>query len=617
MVILSIKEDGMSKKAFIAVIFFIISFAFHPAHGAERMGVAIIILDANGVSETVTATTTDIFRRELFNTRRFTVIERSKMEEILREQAFQQTGATETQQAADIGRILGVEKVIAGSLSRLGNKFIIDIRFIDVEKGEIELAESVDSDAREEALPAAIRAMALSIASKIPFVGRVVQVEERIVYIDLGSQEGMKVGTLLDVYQVTKTVTDEKGKVILQKRDRIGSVRLSFVDVAASEAEVVKTDRDIKQGDTVRIAGVIPTGEVVVSVSPASAAAMLGGDAVTPGTPFRVPAGKYTLKASAPGYQDKIQEVVVEEGKRTEVRVNLERIVVAQADLSVESVDLGRDIQVGKAVGVEVVIRNRGEAEASNVDVYYYDDNNLIREGIVPRIRSGGSWREDFEIVFDREGTHTLEVVVDPEGVVSESNERNNSYRVRAFVRAADRREPVTEVPVPAPKPTPTPAPKEEEPPGFGIKGRFIYSGNVGAGGNLRASMGRHSLFQVSVGQYWGRQSLGDDLYVDNILNVDGHFVANFTPLGTPAVPYIGFGGGWFRVNGNSNGVNKRDDLWELGFIGGLDFFIIRNLSIGAEYRISIFPKFESGRIPNVATFPRFSDVSLGIGLHL
>jgi hypothetical protein len=359
-------------------------------------------------------------------------------------------------------------------------------------------------------------------------------------------------------------------------------------------------------------------GEVVVSVSPTSASAMLGGDEVTPGTPSRVPAGKYTLKASAPGYQDKIQEVVVEEGKRTEVRVILERIVVAQADLSVESVDLDRDIQVGEAAGVEVVIRNRGEAEAGNVDVYYYDDNNLIRESIIPRIRSGGSWREDFEIVFDREGTHVFEVVVDPGGAITESNERNNIYRVRAFVRAADRREPVVERPAPAPKPMPAPEPKkEEEPPAFGIKGKFIYSGNVGAGGNLRASMGRHSLFQVSVGQYWGKQNIGDGLYVDNILNVDGHFVANFTPLGTPAVPYIGFGGGWFRVSGNSNGVNKRDDLWELGFIGGLDFFIIRNLSIGAEYRISIFPKFESGRIPNVSTFPRFSDVSLGIGLHL
>ena len=576
-------------------------------------------MDANGVSETTAATATDILRRELFNTRRFTVIERSKMEDILQEQALQRTGVTDTQQAVDIGRVLGVDKVIAGSLSRLGSRFIIDIRFIDVEKGEIELAESVDSDDREEALPSAIKTMALSIAAKIPFVGKVVQVDEKIVYIDLGSQEGMQVGTTLDVYKITKTVKDDEGNVILQKREKTGSVRLTFVDVAASEAEIIAAEGIIESGDTVRAAGVIPIGEVIVSVRPAAATVMLGGDLIEGGEVISVPAGRYTLKASAPGYQEELQEVVVEEGERTEVRIRLERVVVVQADLSVRSVDLERNIEVGRRADIEVVIRNRGRADARDVDVYYYDNNLLIKRSSIPRLEAGDSWDEALEIIFESEGTHVLEVVVDPNGVIPESNEGNNNYRSRVFVRGGEE---IAPRPTPTPTPAPEPEPEEEEPPRFGIKGRYIYArsgdnGNQGAGGNLRASMGRNSLFQLSIGQYWDKHNIGEVTYVDNILNIDGHLVSNLTPLGTPAMPYIGFGGGWFRISGMKGGVPKQEDLWELGFIGGLEFFIIRNLSIGAEYRISVFPRFDGERIPNISELPRFSDVSFGIGLYL
>ena len=577
---------------------------------------AIINLDANGVSETIAATATDILRRELFNTRRFTVIERSKMEEILQEQALQQTGVTQTQQAVDIGRILGVDKVIAGSLSKLGSKFILDIRFIDVEKGEIELAESADADDREEALPAAIKALALSIAAKIPFVGKVVQVDENIVYIDLGSQEGMEVGNLLDVYQVTKTVTDEEGNVILQKREKVGSLRLTFVDVGASEAEIIAADEVIKPGDTVRVAGVTPMGEILVRVRPSGATVMLGGDQIATGSTVRTPVGRYTLKASAPGYEDKLEEVVVKEGESTEVRVSLQRVVISQADLSIRRMNIDRNIVVGRTADVEVVVRNRGNAEAREVDVYYYDNDILIRQSVIARLPANRSWEEKFEIVFESEGTHRLEVVLDPNGVIPESNEENNSHQLRVFVQG---REEVAARPTPTP--TPEPTPEEENPPIFGVKGRYIYaradeSGNSGAGGNLRASMGSNSLFQLSVGQYWDKQIIGS-AYVDNILNIDGHLVATFTPLGTPAMPYIGFGGGWFRVSGKNRGIEKQEDLWEVGFIGGLDFFIIRNLSIGAEYRIAIFPRFDSSQVPNIIDFPRFSDVSFGIGLYL
>ena len=64
-----------------------------------------------------------------------TVVEREKLDEVLREQKKGTTGVIDLATAAQMGKLLGVEAVVVGGISDLGNSLAIIGRLVDVEKG--------------------------------------------------------------------------------------------------------------------------------------------------------------------------------------------------------------------------------------------------------------------------------------------------------------------------------------------------------------------------------------------------------------------------------------------------------------------------------------------------
>jgi len=99
--------------------------------------IAIMDLEADNVSIGEAKTLTSKLRFELVNCGRFNVLERGQMEEILKEQGFQQTGCISTECAVQAGQLLGVKKMIAGSIGRVGSIYLITVRKIDVTTGRI------------------------------------------------------------------------------------------------------------------------------------------------------------------------------------------------------------------------------------------------------------------------------------------------------------------------------------------------------------------------------------------------------------------------------------------------------------------------------------------------
>jgi len=60
------------------------------------------------------------------------------MEEVLKEQGFQQTGCITDECMVRVGRLIGVQKIIGGSISKVGNIYSVSSRIVNVETGEIE-----------------------------------------------------------------------------------------------------------------------------------------------------------------------------------------------------------------------------------------------------------------------------------------------------------------------------------------------------------------------------------------------------------------------------------------------------------------------------------------------
>jgi TolB-like protein len=96
----------------------------------------------NGDAELIS----DRLRAEIFNIGNVNVMERNQMQDILKEQGFQQSGATCTDEAClvQLGQMLGVQFLVAGSLGRLGTLYMVNVRAIDVQTGKIVRVVSVD-----------------------------------------------------------------------------------------------------------------------------------------------------------------------------------------------------------------------------------------------------------------------------------------------------------------------------------------------------------------------------------------------------------------------------------------------------------------------------------------
>ena len=81
----------------------------------------------------------------LVQSRRFRVIERSRIDQIIREQGFQRSELSDDQ-VIRIGRLLGVQKIVTGEFPNFTATSVaggtISIRLIDVETGFIEAAAS-------------------------------------------------------------------------------------------------------------------------------------------------------------------------------------------------------------------------------------------------------------------------------------------------------------------------------------------------------------------------------------------------------------------------------------------------------------------------------------------
>jgi len=67
----------------------------------------------------------------------FNVMDRNNMDTVLAEQKFESSGCTDKECGVQIGKILNVQRMAVGSLSKLLDMYYITVNLIDVETGKI------------------------------------------------------------------------------------------------------------------------------------------------------------------------------------------------------------------------------------------------------------------------------------------------------------------------------------------------------------------------------------------------------------------------------------------------------------------------------------------------
>jgi TolB-like protein len=135
----------MRINTFVSVMIIIVSLLYGELFSQENSlpNIAISDLIGQGVEQSEAVIVTEQLQTELLKSGKLRIIERSQMQEILKEQGFQQTGCTSDTCAVEIGQILGVKNIIVGTLGIAGSYTVLAVRVLDVATGAVTTSETV------------------------------------------------------------------------------------------------------------------------------------------------------------------------------------------------------------------------------------------------------------------------------------------------------------------------------------------------------------------------------------------------------------------------------------------------------------------------------------------
>lgn len=124
-------------------IFFLVMVFAQNALAEVKPTIAVLDFESVGSEEHLGKAVSEIMRTELIGTRKFRVVERSQINKTLSEQQLQKSGIVDEKSAVQIGKLLGADSIIIGSVVKIGTAYTINSRMIDVKTGEATLGKNV------------------------------------------------------------------------------------------------------------------------------------------------------------------------------------------------------------------------------------------------------------------------------------------------------------------------------------------------------------------------------------------------------------------------------------------------------------------------------------------
>ncbi len=243
----------------------------------------------------------DMFITELVKGGKFTVIERERLDAILREKNLSLSGEIDPRTAIQAGKLLGVEYLLFGNVTEFGEeeakaqvgwglgvdvkrkKFVsaLDARLVSTTTGEILWADKARKEESSvkvfvmgsgggvddrrmfdkvllpcvEELAGKLNSLELSSSQTVVgrVAGKIAKIAGGIIYINLGSEHGISEGDTLGVFRQGEVIRDpDTGEVLGADEKQVGTIRVTAVKGAKySECQAV-TGSGFVVGDVVK-----------------------------------------------------------------------------------------------------------------------------------------------------------------------------------------------------------------------------------------------------------------------------------------------------------------------------------------------------------------------------
>lgn len=118
------------------VIFTLIVLCYFTTLNAQTKIAVLDFIPGSGLNATEVTGMSDMLIDALFKSNQFTIVERTQLYKILREQGFQ-TSDLSVGEISKVGNILGVNNILTGTVNYVLGEYNIDVRVIDVKNGEV------------------------------------------------------------------------------------------------------------------------------------------------------------------------------------------------------------------------------------------------------------------------------------------------------------------------------------------------------------------------------------------------------------------------------------------------------------------------------------------------
>ncbi len=119
-----------------------------------------------GVNEEDVYGVNEMFITYIFDPSKYSLVERTQLENVIREQGFQASRITESQMVR-VGQILNLTHLISGSIIIVGGQYNIDVRLVDVQSGTIIATEGA-TWVRGTSYRSLMKRIATSLKAKLP-----------------------------------------------------------------------------------------------------------------------------------------------------------------------------------------------------------------------------------------------------------------------------------------------------------------------------------------------------------------------------------------------------------------------------------------------------------------
>ena len=246
----------------------------------------------------------DMLTTALVKSGKYTVVERKEINQLLDEQKLGQAGIVTQESAAQVGKMLGVELAVVGSVTEFGYSkkeqgirikgfgvggksqkatVAVDVRLINTTSGEILKAENVRKDESStgvsfsspdldltnqsdfdnsivgKATRAAIDEIVTLInqnSESLPWSGKILMIKEGVVYFKPGADEGVKVGDSYAIYTKGEELIDpDTGLSLGSEEKKIGTIEVTGFAGEGSKVSkaTVRMGGGFQKGDLVRL----------------------------------------------------------------------------------------------------------------------------------------------------------------------------------------------------------------------------------------------------------------------------------------------------------------------------------------------------------------------------